>query len=534
MSLRPEVIGNGALARAAEAAATSVDSVPTDQASGSATGARPKGRFAADVLKLTSGTVFAQVVSILAAPFIARLFSPQAFGIAALFTSISGILAIVVCLRYDRSIIVPAQDEAGVNLVAVSLLFVVVITGLSLPLVIFGQTLFLHQLNAPGLAPYLWLVPVSVFFLGLLAALNSWNTRKRHFTLITVAGVLSSASYVAFAIIAGFKGHNSGGYLIIGALFGTVLSAVALMVQTWRECWPTLLKGVNWESMLQGLRRYSRFPKYGLGAAVLNTVSWELPNFFLSAFFSTAVVGQYALGNRLIRIPMSFIGLNISRVFSQRAAEAKHEGTLAPLAQNTFESLVIMGMFPFLLLALVSQDLFGLIFGQRWQEAGVYTAILSVWAFFWFISGPLSSALDILDEQAFDLRANAWILASRLGSLAAGGYLGSARIALGLFSVSGALVYGYYCVTILRKCGVPASAPLRILSLQILKLVPFAAVIVLAKVLGAPAIAILALAMIVSVIYYLRLVKTNSEVRQMVYSLVRKPAAPGVAPEMVN
>ena len=63
-----------------------------------------------------------------------------------------------------------------------------------------------------------------------------------------------------------------------------------------------------------------------------------------------------------------------------------------------------MGLFPFLLLTLIGKDLFGVIFGPRWEEAGVFTAILSLWAFFWFLSAPLSSVLDVLDEQAFELK----------------------------------------------------------------------------------------------------------------------------------
>jgi O-antigen/teichoic acid export membrane protein len=495
---------------------------------------RAKGRFAADVLKLTSGTVLAQVISDLAAPLIARLFAPEAFGVAALFTSVTGILAVVVCLRYDRSIIVPAGDEDAANLVGGSLFFVLLVSGLSMPLVFFGKAELVRRLNAPGLGAYLWLVPVNVFFLGVLAALNSWNTRKRHFTLITVAGVLCSACYVGFAIVSGAMGHASGGYLITGAFVGTVISALALAVQTWRECWPVLVKSVNLQRMLQVLHRYRRFPKYSTGAAILNTVSWELPAFFLSAFFSTTVVGQYALGNRLIRIPMSFIGLNISRVFSQRAAEARHEGTLAPLVDSTFQSLVAMGLFPFLLLIFIGKDLFGLVFGARWQEAGVFTEILSLWAFFWFISAPLSSVLDILDEQAFDLRINVLILATRFGSLLVGGYLGSPRMALILFSASGVLVYAYYCLAILNKCGLPVSQPFRVVWSHSVKFVPSGALIVVAKLLGLPSILILALSSILLAVYYLSLVRSDSAVREMVFGMIRRQPPRQMVTEIVN
>jgi lipopolysaccharide exporter len=495
---------------------------------------RRKGGFAADVLKLTSGTVVAQLVSVFAAPLVTRLFSPQAFGIAALFSSITGILAIVVCLRYDRSIVVPAQDEDGFNLLAVSLGFTLLVTLLCVPLELMGAPLLLRWLNAPGLEHYLWLVPLTVFCMGVSAALYSWNTRKRHFTLITIAGVLTSASYVVFSIMAGAVGYTGAGSLIVGAFLGIVLSALVLLIATWRECWPGLVRTVNLQQLRKVVYRYRRFPKYSTGAAILNTISWELPSFFLAGFFSTAIVGQYALGNRLIRLPMSFIGQNISKVFSQRAAEARHQGTLGIVVERTFQSLVNVGMFPFLLVVFMGKDLFTLVFGIRWAEAGVFTEILSLWAFFWFASAPLSSVLDVLDEQAFELRMNVLIVATRLLSLVVGGYMGNARLALALFSASGVLVYGYYMLAILKKCGVALVRPLRTLLSQALKFVPCAALMLVAEVLKAPSVVIVALSGILLASYYLLTIRHDSELCSLIYPLMRRRSVQQVASQTVN
>lgn len=46
---------------------------------------RRKTSFAGDVMKLVSGTTFAQVVGVLASPLLTRLYAPEAFGASALF-----------------------------------------------------------------------------------------------------------------------------------------------------------------------------------------------------------------------------------------------------------------------------------------------------------------------------------------------------------------------------------------------------------------------------------------------------------------
>jgi lipopolysaccharide exporter len=492
--------------------------------------ARNEKGFVSDVLKLVSGTVVAQIVSLLAAPLLTRLFAPAAFGVVTLFVSISAIFGTVVCLRYDRSIIVPEADIEGFGLVVGSLLCTFLVTGISAVALWLAGPWLLRVLDAPDLHGCLWLVPVNVFILGILAAHNSWDTRKRRFGWITIAQVASSLAYVLIAITAGLLGRASGWFLIVGTAAGTAISAMLLCVQVWYECRP-LLRQVSWQRVVQVLRRYHRFPKYSTGAALLNSISWELPTFFLSGFFSSVVVGQYALGNRLIRIPMSFLGINVSRVFSQRAAEAKYQGTLAPLVESTFRALVRLGLFPFLLLALTGRPLFSFVFGERWADAGTYSAILSLWAFFWFVSGPLASVLDILEEQALDLRINGIILVTRVISLLIGGFFHDPRVALGLFSASGVAVYGYFSLMVLGKCGMPTLSAIRILVSHVLQFLPYGAIVVGCEFFGARPFFMLLLSVALLLIYYLQMLRTDNEARQTLAGLFgkRSQVIPGVA-----
>ena len=74
--------------------------------------------FAIDVLKLVSGTALAQALSLLVAPILSRLYSPNAFGTAALFASLVSIVGVIVCFRYEQAIMLPKRDEEAANLAA--------------------------------------------------------------------------------------------------------------------------------------------------------------------------------------------------------------------------------------------------------------------------------------------------------------------------------------------------------------------------------------------------------------------------------
>jgi lipopolysaccharide exporter len=478
-----------------------------------------KTTFAGDVATLAMGTGLTQAIGILAAPLIARLFSPEAFGISALFGSLTGVIAIVVCLRYELAIVLAESDEDAVNVLSVSLGFVLLITLLTMPCVWLLRTPFLGRFNTLGNS--LWLLPLAVALSGLYSALSNWGIRQCEFSLLTIVQLIISVGTMGAQIVMGFAGFLSGRTLIAIFLFGLLLGNFTLVLQLWRNhC--ELLSKIRWDKMMFVIERYVRFPKYSTGAAVLNVVSWQLPTFFLSGFFPNAVVGQYALGNRLLSVPMNLIGTNIGTVFFQRGAEAKRAGDLAKSVENAFRYLVSLSMFPCLLLAFIGKDLFVVAFGAKWAEAGIYTQILSFWVCFWFVSSPLSVILRILEEQPFELYVNVLIFGSRFLSLLVGCLVGNARLTLALFSASGVLVYGYYSLAILQKSGVSRMAMLRVLAKNFALFIPAALILGALKYYGASSLVTLAVGFLILVFYYAGLIRTDAAARGMLRTLLQK------------
>ena len=112
---------------------------------------KPNSPFASDILKLVSGTAFAQIITILASPILTRLYSPEAFGFLAIFISITSIVGVIACMRYELAIMLPKSDEKAANLLALCLLSVVAISGLTVPALYFGSDAIISLLKAPGL-----------------------------------------------------------------------------------------------------------------------------------------------------------------------------------------------------------------------------------------------------------------------------------------------------------------------------------------------------------------------------------------------
>ena len=490
---------------------------------------RKKTRFSNDVLKLVSGTAIAQLLSILASPILTRLYAPEAFGTLALLTSITSILGVIACLRYELAIVLPENDEDAANLLAVSLGIPAFISLLTVPAFWLAGPLLAQWLNAPELNRYLWLVPPVLLFGGIgigHPALNYWANRTRRFKELSITRVIGTTTTVGCQLGAGLVSSASTGGLIGASIIGSVVSPLMLAWQIWRANKKLFLRSISWRAMVAGIKRYRRFPFYSTWSALMNTISWQLPIFLLSAYFSPYVVGLYALGNRVLRVPMNFVGNSIGQVFFQRAAQAKNEGTLAPLVESVFRQLVNFGLFPSLLLSVIGKDVFAVVFGNSWSEAGIYAQILSIWTFFWFISSPLSTLFSVLERQDIELYINIAIIISRLLSLVVGGYLGNARVALMLYSGTGILVYGFLSYIILKMSGVSWKSITKILIAKMVVSLPVVGIVFFLVFVGISEWMIILAACVLSAIYYFWIIKTDPQLYQLTKHVLSKIPSP--------
>lgn len=446
---------------------------------------RKKTTFTGDILRLVTGTTAAQVITVLLTPVLARLFVPADFGVFNLYVSLITVLGIIACLRYELAIVLPESDHEAANLLAVSLVFAVLTSLLTIPFIVLWGDDFSILLKEPRLNIYLWSLPISVVFGGVYLALNNWNTRTHQFTRLSIARVVNNSLTSLSQTGAGLAGLRVAGSLIFGNLFGTVVATLVLIWRIWVDDCRLFIQSINLKTMLEVISRYRKFPMYSIWGGLLNNLSWQLPSFLLTFYFSSDVNGYYGLGIRTLQLPMSLIGGAIAQAFLPRASQALKSGNLKAMVTDVYRRLVDYSLFPLLVLALVGRDLFLIVFGTAWGDSGTYVQILSVWLFFWFISSPMSQLFVVLEKQEQSLRIHIAIFVTRLLSLMIGGYFHSPILAIALFSITGVLTYGYLSLIIIAATGVSGRDIWTIIYTRILQFLPVGAVLIVLKLLHA-------------------------------------------------
>src|SRR5690606_12612029 len=123
---------------------------------------------------IAAGSVAAQLLGIIAIPVLTRLYTPDDFGILAIYASLLAILVIIANLRYDFAIVVPRSTRAAANVAAISIATAATVSAtVGLALIIWSRPLA-EFLNAPLVGHYMWLLPISAFGAGVYQTLNYW------------------------------------------------------------------------------------------------------------------------------------------------------------------------------------------------------------------------------------------------------------------------------------------------------------------------------------------------------------------------
>jgi O-antigen/teichoic acid export membrane protein len=463
-----------------------------------------------DAAKLASGTAIAQVMLGLLTPILSRLYSPETFGVASLFFSITSIGGGIVCLRYELAIMLPEEDDEAATLLAASIGIAAVISILLTPFILSTREEFSVLINASELASFLHLVPLMIFVTGLYSAVRYWGARKRYFNSLSLGKIVDSSFNGTVKLFEGLIGKATASGLIWGPIVGKLVFSVMFGVKMWCSDRHTIIESIDMQKVREMLYRYRKFPIHTSSATILNSVSWQMPVLLLSSFFSPIAVGYYGFANRILHLPMNLVGTAIANAFFPRAAESYTVDKLSSLVENAFQILVGFSLFPLLALSLTGEDLFAVSFGSKWAESGIYVQILSPWMFFWFISSPLSNLYFVLERQEGLLRLNIAIFVTRLISIIIGGYFDSIYLALSLFSLSGILTYGYLSISIILESGVDLVSIVNEISKNLIRFVPLGVILTFMKLIDVNSTLVTVVVFVSCLVYFIyMLMKLN-------------------------
>lgn len=395
----------------------------------------PKNAFARGVSTLVSGAAGAQMLLVLASPLLTRLYTPDDFGVLAVYAGVLSIITVFGCLRYEIAIPLPKSDIAAYNIMAICAIILIFFTlVISFIIFLWGGALF-ELMNVSALESFSWLIPAGLLFTGLYSIFNYWAIRKKRFKDVTLTKLQQSFAMVLIQIIF----YKFGAAVLI---FGQAVGKSAGLMR--------LIKTIDLSDAISSVRsnrlrklaiRYKNFPLFSTWTGIFNTVGSQLPPLIFAAAFSSGVAGLYALAHRVVAMPASIIGKAVADVFLSSAPQARRDGNLDNLLFKVVLVLALMAFPAGIFMATNAEILFSWVFGESWREAGIYAAILIPMLLMSFVTSPVTTLCAVLDKQFAGTIFQFLMMAVRIVSIGFGIYSSDPLLALILFSISSACCY---------------------------------------------------------------------------------------------
>ncbi len=384
-----------------------------------------------------TGTTIAQSIPIAISPILTRIYTPEDFGVLALFVSIAGILSVAVTGQYELAIMLPKKDDYAANILILSLTLTFIISLVLLCLIFLFNDEILQLLHNSEISEWLYMIPITIMLTGIYNSLNYWLNRNKNYRTLSDARVYQSLITSFFNVSFGVIKHGGFG-LILSSLIGQLIGVYVL------------LKKINFKKLYQYMnklkiislsKKYRKFPKITVPHAIFGATSTGLPVFMIIYYFSSREAGFFSFSSKMVMMPIGLISNAYYQVFFESFTKEKNK---EKFFKRKFIQVNKIFLPIFLLLWFVFPDLFGFVFGEEWKIAGVYSQTLLPLFYLKFISNLFTTTVYIYYEKQFENFMLSIIIAVMvLVSLLIGAYFHNIFLGLILMSISNGIVIFY-------------------------------------------------------------------------------------------
>lgn len=409
-----------------------------------------KSKFIKNVMAVASGTAVAQLINIILSPIITRIYSPEIFGVLGLFNSILNVLVPIVAFTLPIAIVLPKDDTEALSIAKASLKIIYSISIITGIVLLISNDTILESLGVIELKSYLWIVPITMLFSGVLQLSQQWAVRNKLFTLKAKTQIISTL-FVSLTQLIGGIINPIALILLIMYSMGQGLHALILGWHSGLFKWLRKKSKDNFKTII---KKYSDFPLYRTSEMLINGLSQGLPVIMLTSYYGPSAAGFYTIGKKVLGLPSQIIGQAIGDVFYPHINDiANSRQSIMKSVLKATIALLLIGIIPFGLIFIFGPQIFGFVFGQEWVKAGVYARWLALWTFFVFVNNPSVRTLPVLSEQKFHLKVTIISMVIRVISLYFGNlYYGTDIASIILYSISSSLVNIYLILATIKKC----------------------------------------------------------------------------------
>lgn len=374
-----------------------------------------KGGFFRDMGLLVAGSGAAQIITVVSAPILVRLFSPSEFAALALMTASLQIISRLSSFKYETAIATGRnRREMGVlAALATGALGLVTLVSMISCAVFFS--VIERRVGPISALAFCIALPVVVWLSGMIQIIITWSVRWKEFGTVATNDLIRNGSSTLTQVSAGLVGLNSAG-LLFGQVVGTGFAlGVLVFRRSARELY-ALARRSTLRQCKAVARRFADFPMFQMPKAIVFSMALNMPTILVAAYYSAALTGLFFFALRLTTLPAQLISTSLGRVLMQRYADLwnkKRQPLTRLLIQSTLFFLLPAIPFAAILYAF-SVPIFVIVLGEAWRMSGEIAVWTGIWSAAMIVGTPAQMALTVMRQNRLMLVMEIIFLPARL------------------------------------------------------------------------------------------------------------------------
>jgi len=403
------------------------------------------------IVTILTGTAVGQGLVIAVSPLLTRVYAPSDFGALAIVTALASIIGAWATLGSDRAVAVAPDRAATASLVVFGAAATTCVAAVTSSVAWSCRAELSEWFRAPAVSDSWWVVPVTVFAVGLHRIGSAVLARRRQHGSIAVRNAAQGVAQTLWNMSMAFAGPIG---LVAGLAVGR-LAAIAGMLRTRPSVTSLPAPSVMWTT----LRAHGRFVIVTPWSAALNVFGQQAPALLLAAMHGSVAAGFVALTMRVLGTPVGIVADAVAQYAAGAFGLRVRAGDpLGGLLTRFTSRLFLGGALAAILVLLLGPSVFATVFGEDWRLSGTYAQILAPAFAVQVAVSPMTQVLSMLGRQATQLSWDAGRLAATSAAVLVPSTLG-APMHVVLVTLSATMVVSYLVMLVLVVVAARSPAP---------------------------------------------------------------------------
>lgn len=326
--------------------------------------------------------------------FLARLLSPEEFGVIGIITVFVAIVQLFVDSGFSQALI--RKKDIKPSDYNTLFFFSIIVACICFVLVYFGAGYVAEFFEQPIVKPTMQVVGVTLILNALTIVQRVYLTRELDFKTQAIVTVVSTVLSGVIGIFFAFQGY--GVWSLVAQIVSRGVFQVALLwlLSKWR---PTL----NWSS--ESFKEMFHFGYKLLLSSLIDTLFKNASYFVIGKFYSTRALGEYTRASQFSTVFSSNLINVIQKVSYPVLSTMQDDNTkLLTAYRKLVKSSMLISFSMMLAMAAVAKPMILILIGEKWLPAAYFLQIICLSEMFYPLHALNLNILNVKGRSDLFLR----------------------------------------------------------------------------------------------------------------------------------